>query len=124
MSKNTKEIFELIDKNIEYYICAKNDEIEKKLKDLKIEISKCDIHVLKLEKIAPNYDFNEKTPSNGLRSLIDIFKISLVKIQKECLRDQEIKINSFIEIFVARNKSISRLNILSKNFIFFRYNLF
>lgn len=55
--------------------------------------------VHKIDKISSKFDFDEQTPANGLRSLVEVFKVAFDNIHMECLKF----LNSSSRLFFAAN---------------------
>lgn len=93
MSKITEKVFDVIDENINFHSHQNNLSIIKMLTNLKNNIIACDIEVEKLQTIASNYDFDVKTPVNGIRSFIDVFQSAISNIKDECFELQKLRFN-------------------------------
>lgn len=84
MSLSLIKTCEFIEENIKQLQEEKYEDLCKVLIKLVEVIKKCEKSILRLEKFAHKYDYDEETPGNGIRSFIETFELALIKIEKQC----------------------------------------
>lgn len=94
MSVNLIKTCDLIEESLELLQSEKYKELLDSLIELKDNIEKCKQNISTLENIAPKYDFDEKTPGNGIRSFIETFEFGLNKINKQLSQLNNLPSNS------------------------------
>lgn len=68
-----QELKEICGDNIEYFDVNSYENLVTLHREIFEVLFKLESHVKKIEKFAPEYDFDENTPENGYRSFVRVF---------------------------------------------------